>query len=54
MTTVKERFLTSQWNNLLSLITGIPILAYTGIVLSTSLMSEFTGFTGMVISGVFY
>ena len=51
---MKERFLTSQWNNLLSLIMGIPILAYTGIVLSTSLMSEVSGFIGMVILGVFY
>ncbi len=50
----KEKFLTRGWNNLLTLGLGIPVVIYIFIVLSTSLLSEFVGFIGMVILGVLY
>ena len=50
----KEKFLTVRWNNLLSLILGIPALIYIGVVLSTSLLSDTAGFVGLVIIGIFY
>ena len=50
----KEKFLTARWNNLLSLGLGIPALVYVIIVLSTSLLSERTGFIGLVVTGVVY
>ena len=50
----KEKFLTIRWNNLLSLGLGIPVLIYVIIVLSTSALSNFSGFIGLVIFGVLY
>ena len=39
-----DTFLTLRWNNTLSLIMGIPILGFVIFVLSTSAISDFTGF----------
>jgi hypothetical protein len=50
----KENFLTVRWNNWLSLGFGIPILIYIVVVLSTSVLSDFAGFIGMVILGILY
>jgi len=50
----KEKFLTVRWNNLLSLGLGIPVLIYAVVGLSTSVMSDFAGFIGMVIIGIVY
>ena len=50
----KEKFLTTRWNNLLSLGLGIPALIYVIIVLSTSVLSDSTGFIGLVVIGVIY
>lgn len=50
----RETFLTVRWNNLLSLILGLPLLAYVVVVLSTSLLSESMGFAGLVVLGVLY
>ena len=50
----KEKFLTTRWNNWLSLGFGIPILIYIIVVLSTSVLSDFAGFIGMVILGILY
>ena len=50
----KERFLTVRWNNLLTLALGLPTLIYAVVVLSTSVISDFGGFIGMVIMGVLY
>ncbi|MDH4212049.1 MAG: hypothetical protein OEV79_11440 [candidate division WOR-3 bacterium] len=50
----KDKFLTVRWNNLLSLILGVPALIYVGIVLSTSVLSDTASFVGLVIIGIFY
>ena len=50
----KENFLTVRWNNWFSLGFGIPILIYIVVVLSTSVLSDFAGFIGMVILGILY
>ena len=50
----KEQFLTRRWNNLLTVGMGIPVLIYIAVVLSTSVLSDFTGFIGMVVLGVLY
>ena len=51
---MKERFLTIRWNNLLSLGLGLPALLYVVVALSTTALSEKTGFIGLVIIGVVY
>ena len=50
----KEKFLTVRWNNLLSLVMGIPVLVYVVVVLSTSVLSDSAGFIGIVVIGVLY
>ncbi|MFC1912840.1 hypothetical protein ACFLX7_01415 [Chloroflexota bacterium] len=50
----KDKFLTRRWNNWLTVGMGIPVLIYIVIVLSTSVLSDFTGFIGMVVLGVLY
>ena len=47
----KEKFLTTRSNNWLSLGLGLPTLIYAIIVLSTSILSEFEIFIGMMIMG---
>ena len=49
-----EKFLTKSWNNWLTLIMGIPLLVFGIVFLSTSVMSDFSGFLVMVIYGVVY
>jgi hypothetical protein len=53
-TMTRERFLTVRWNNWLTLALGLPALIYGIAVLSTSALSDFWGFVGMVIVGVLY
>ncbi|MFC1942309.1 hypothetical protein ACFLWU_03725 [Chloroflexota bacterium] len=50
----KEKFLTRRWNNGLTVGMGIPVLIYIIVVLSTSVLSDFAGFIGMVALGVLY
>ena len=50
----KDRFLTIRWNNWLSLAFGLPALGFAVFALSTSVMSDFTSFLGMVIIGAVY
>jgi hypothetical protein len=50
----KEKYLTVRMNNWLTLGMGIPTLAYVVFVLSTSVMSDFAGFVGMVVIGIVY
>ena len=50
----KEKLLTVRWNNLLSLVLGIPALVYAVLVLSTSVLSDVAGFIGLVVIGVLY
>jgi len=49
-----ERFLTREWNNWLTLGLGLPTLAFGITILSTSFVSDFTGFIMMVILGAVY
>ena len=50
----KEQFLTVRWNNLLTLALGLPTLVFAVVVLSTSVISDFWSFIGMLILGVLY
>lgn len=50
----KDKFLTVRWNNILSLVLGIPALLYVAYVLSTPAMSDKTAFIGLAIIGVLY
>lgn len=50
----KEKFLTVGWNNLLTLGLGLPALIYAVVALSTPVLSDRSGFIGLVIIGVLY
>ncbi len=50
----RSQFLTARWNNRLTLILGLPTLVYSILFLSTSFVSDFWGFIGIVILGVAY
>ena len=50
-TITKDAFLTRRWNNILSVGLGIPLLIYIVVVLSTSVLSDFASFIGIVIAG---
>ena len=50
----KEKYLTVRMNNWLTLGMGIPVLIYAVVVLSTSVLSDFAGFIGMVVLGAVY
>ena len=50
----KENYLTVRMNNWLTLGMGIPTLIYAVVGLSTSVMSDFAGFTGLVVIGIVY
>jgi len=50
----KDRFLTARWNNILSLSLGLPALVYVLIVLTSSVMSDFSSFIVLVVIGVVY
>ena len=50
----KENFLTKSWNNWLTIGLGIPAMVFAYVVLTTSAMSDFTGFIGMVLIGATY
>ena len=49
-----DNFLTRKWNNWLTLGLGLPALIYAIIVISTSILSDFTSFIGMVLIGATY
>ena len=49
-----EKFLTKGWNNWLTLGMGLPTLIYAVVFLSTSALSDFSGFIGMVVIGAVY
>jgi len=50
----KEKFLTVRWNNLLSLVMGIPALIYVVVAFSTSVWLERGGLIGLAVIGVLY
>jgi len=51
---IRDKYLTVKWNNILSLVMGIPILGFVIFVLSTSAISDFAGFVWLLVTGVFY
>lgn len=48
------KYLTPRWNNLLSLVLGIPAAAFVVVAYSTGLWSQLGGLIGMGLIGVFY
>lgn len=50
----KENLLTRRWNNVLTLVLGLPILIYIGAVLSAPILPDRAAFIGMVLCGVVY
>ena len=50
----REKYLTVGWNNLLTLVLGLIVLAYVIFTLSNSTWSEGSGFTGLAILGALY
>lgn len=53
-TMTKEKFLTARWNNWLTLGLGLPTLTFGIFVLSTSILSDFGSFIGMLVIGALY
>jgi len=50
----KEKFFTKSWNNWLTVGMGLPTLIFTVFFLSTSVLSEFTGFIILAVIGAVY
>lgn len=50
----KEKFLTTRWNNLLSLGIGIPVSVYVVAAFATSLWATQGGLIGLAVIGVLY
>ena len=50
----KEKFLTVRWNNILTLVLGIPTLLYIVFALSTPVLSDQAAFIGLFLIGVVY
>ena len=50
----KGKYLTRSFNNWLTVLIGIPTLAYAIVTLTTSVLSDFTAFIGMAVMGAFY
>ena len=50
----KVKFLTVRWNNLLSLVLGIPALLYIVFVLSTKVLSSKVALIGLALVGGVY
>ncbi len=50
----KDDFLTTQWNNIITLALGIPALIYTAIALFTPILSDKAGFWGFAVIGALF
>lgn len=50
----RDRFLTRAWNNRLTLLLGLPALAWSIIALATTTLSDRTAFIGMAVLAVVY
>lgn len=50
----KERFFTVRWNNILSLVLGVPTLAYVAYACYTGLWMTRSGLIGLALIGVVY
>ena len=53
-TVTSDKFLTRAWNNQLTLLLGLPTLAWGVVALTTSVLSDLTAFTGMVVFAAVY
>ena len=49
-----DKFLTRAWNNSLTLLLGLPTLAWAVAALTTPVFSDRTAFIGMVVFAAFY
>ena len=50
----RDKFYTRRWNNWLTLTMGLPTVAFVVIFLSTSVLSDFTGFIVLAVLGAVY
>jgi hypothetical protein len=50
----KEKFLTVRWNNILTLVLGIPTLLYIVFALFTPVLSDQAAFIGLFLIGAVY
>ena len=50
----RDQFLTRAWNNRLTLLLGLPTLAWAVVALTTSVSSDLTAFIGMVVFAAVY
>lgn len=53
-TVTSDNFLTRGWNNQLTLLLGLPTLAWGVVALTTSVFSDLTAFVGMVVFAAVY
>jgi hypothetical protein len=49
-----DKFLTRAWNNHLTLLLGLPTLAWSVVALTTSVFSDLTALIGMVVFAAVY
>jgi hypothetical protein len=52
--TNRDRFLTQRWNNVLTGVLGLPLLAFAYVGLATDTFSDRATFIGLVVLGAFY
>jgi len=50
----RDRFLTARWNNILTLLLGLPALVLALVAFSTDALSDFAAFIGLVVVSAFY
>ncbi|MCP3855680.1 MAG: hypothetical protein GY698_13230 [Actinomycetia bacterium] len=50
----RDRFLTAQWNNRLSIALGLPALVYTAVALATDVLSDGAAFVWLLLIGAVY
>ena len=46
-------FLTARWNNIFSMVLGLVAAIYVIVVLTSAILGEVAGFTGLVVIGGF-
>lgn len=49
-----DRFLTGSWNNKLTLLLGLPTLAWAIFALTTPVFSDLTAFIGLTVFAAVY
>ena len=51
---IKEEFLTTRWNNVLTIGLGLVFVIYAVVVWSTAVLSDSAAFIGLVVIGAVY